>query len=127
VKNTLNLALFFSLFCGCNPSMSGINGELSGSAADFIERGVSPILIKAKLCSSVQDCIRHEFIQYAVGSSIHYYVYGIADEKIIKEILISMLNSELKISSITFWHSKHQDKSFFERSVVNFTNQTGDK
>ena len=124
MKKILNLALIALFLFDTSTSLAGESGILSGEAADFIERSVTPILIKAKLCGSTQDCIQHGYIYYGVGDAIHYDVYGLTDEKIIKEIFISMLNSGLRISSITFWRSRYQEKSFFERPILHFTNHT---
>lgn len=127
MRNKLNVALITLLFFGANPSWAGESGTLSGEAANFIEHSISPILVRAKFCGSAQDCVERGYIYYGVGDAIHYYVYGITDEKVIKEILISILNSGLRVSSITFWRSKHHEKSFFEKPILDFTDHTGDK
>ena len=62
--------------------------------------------------------------------------YGITDEKVIREILIAMLNAEKKdshfrVSSFTFWRDKYQDFHIWERlwgkPILKFVDHTDGK
>ena len=108
-------------------SRSWAKGPLDGEAATFITQNVSKILIRENLCSSVQDCIEHKYVLYTSWESIAFNVYGIADEKVIKEIFLAMLNSSLRVSHFRVWRSKHDDKSFLEKPILEFTDHTGGK
>lgn len=114
------LLLFFS-------SLIWAKGPLDGDASAFIEQTLSPILIKAKLCSSVQDCVKHRYLLCTSWDSLSCGVYGITDEKVIKEIFLAMLNSGLKVSHFNFWRNKYHDKSFYEKPILEFIDHTGGK
>ncbi len=123
------ILLVLSLFCD-PPCVAGGEGPLHQDASNYFEQNLAPLLIKEKLCDSFQDCTyRHRFYFFAISlnDTIHFDVYGITDEKIIKEILLSMLNSGLRISKIDFWQSKYDEKSFFEKPILELIDHSGGK
>lgn len=124
-KTQFIFMLTLSLLC-VSPSWAG-GGPLHGGAANYFENTLVPILIKEKLCVSKEDCgEKHQYFSFAISFSqaIDFGLYGITDERIIKEILLSMLNSDLRIHKITFWKSK---KFFLEKPLLEFVDHTGDK
>lgn len=129
MRNKLNLALIALLLFVSSPSLAkgNMKGNLDSDEIAFFEHTVNPILIRSKLCDSAGDCLRHDYIFCMSHETLSCDVYGITDEKVIKEIILAVLNSGLRVSSFTFWRSKHQEKSFFERPLLNFTDHTGDK
>jgi hypothetical protein len=88
---------------------------------------LSPILIREGLCNSRQDCREREYFFCVSWETISCDVYGITDEKLIKEIFRAMLNSGLKVRSFTFWHSTYQEKSFFEKPLLRYNDRTEGK
>lgn len=120
--------LALSLLC-VSPSWAG-GGPLHGDASNYFEHTLVPLLIKEKLCNSKEDCGEtHNYFFFAISwsESIDFDLYDITDERVIKEILLSMLNSGLRISRITFWRSKFHEQSFFEKPLVEFIDRTGGK
>ena len=123
------LTLTLSLLC-VSPSWAGGAGPLHQDASNYFEQTLAPLLIKEKLCVSENDCgerNKYYFFAVSLSNSIDFYLYGITDERIIKEIILSMLNSGLSISKITFWRSKYNEQSFFEKPLVEFIDRTGGK
>lgn len=106
---------------------SWATGPLDGAASDYYDHTLIPILIKEKLCDSEQDCRNHEYFFYTSWTSISFLVYGITDEKIVRKIFMSMLNSGLRIEGITFWPSRYHKGSIFERPILNYIDHTGSK
>jgi hypothetical protein len=108
-------------------SQSWAKGPLDGDIADFDTHIFTPILIRSQLCSTVKDCDKHRYLLCTSWNSLSCGVYGITDEKIIKEIFLAMLNSGLKVSHFSFWRSKYHDKSFLEKPILEFIDHTGGK
>jgi hypothetical protein len=106
---------------------SWAKGPLDGEVADFDTHILVPILIRAQLCSSVQDCDKHRYLLCTSWDSLSCGVYGITDEKVVKEIFLGMLNSGLRVSHFNFWRSKYHEKSFFEKPILEFIDHTGGK
>ncbi|MCF8183541.1 MAG: hypothetical protein K9J43_01040 [Polynucleobacter sp.] len=119
------IVLLTLTFFGASPSWA--KGPLDGDASTFGKQTLSPILIREKLCTSVQDCREREYFFCTSWESISCDLYGITDEKIIKEILLAMLNSGLKASHFRFWLRSHRDKSFFDKPILEFIDHTGGK
>ena len=124
LSSSLLLFLTLTLFSS-NPSWA--KGPLDGMAADYFDHAMAPILIKAKLCSSLKDCNGHEYFFCTSWDSLVCEVYGINDEQVVKELFLSMLNSGLRIGAVMFWSSKHNEKSFFEKPLLQFIDKTGGK
>lgn len=113
------------ILVGASPSWA--KGPLDGEVSAFYDRTISPILIREDLCSSVQDCVEHRYLLCTSWDALSCNVYGITDERIIKEIFLAMLNSGLRISHLNFWRSKRDDKYFFEKPILEFADHTGGK
>jgi hypothetical protein len=124
----LPLLLAFLLLCA-NPAWAkGMKGNLEDNEINFIENTFIPILLKANLCTrATGDCRDIGRITCFSGDSLSCNVYGISDEKVIKEILLAMLNSGLNVSSFTFWKSKYHETSLFERPLLKYVDRTGGK
>lgn len=128
------LTLTLSLLCVSPSWASGGSGE----AEYYFEHTLHPILIKEKLCVSINDCIRLKYASYAISLSgaINFYSWGITDERIIKEIFLSLLGSGLRIERITFWRKKKEEFTFVEdffefsfsgKPLLEFIDHTGGK
>lgn len=104
-----------------------MKGNLSGKELDFMYHTFIPILIKAKICTSENNCLSQEFIICFSYSTLMCDVYGVSDAKVIREIFLAMLHSGLKISSVSFWASKYHHTGFFEKPLLKFIDRTGGK
>lgn len=120
------LALLF--FCGSLSWAKGnIKGNLDNEELNFIYHTFIPILIRSNICVRADgDCLHYHII-CASHDSLSCDVYGIADEKVIKEIFLAMLHSGLNVSSFTFWRSKYHETSLFEKPLLQFIDRTGSK
>lgn len=108
-------------------SPSWAKGPLDSDVSDFSNNILSPILIREGLCNSRQNCREREYFFCVSWETISCEVFGITDEKLIKEIFWAMLNSGLKVRSFVFWHSTRHEKSLFEKPLLNYINRTGGK
>jgi hypothetical protein len=99
---------------------AGNKGMMDEATINYFENTVDPILINAKLCQSPNDCLRRNYILCVQSNSLACDVYGISDEAVIKEIILSFQKSGLRIKRLTFWRSAHGDKSFFEKPLSQF-------
>ena len=106
---------------------STAKGPLDGEVASYFKNTLAPLLMAKKLCTSVQDCREHEYFFCTAWTAISCEVYGITDERIVREIFLSVLNSELRVRAITFWASKYHKGSIFEKPLLEFIDHTGDK
>lgn len=82
-----------------------------------------------RICTGVHaDCVggRYLFCGNA-DEELACDVYGITDEKVIKELFMSVLNSGLKVSSFVFHRSKYHEGSIFEKPLLEFIDRTGVK
>jgi len=105
-----------------------MKGNLEGNELDYVYNTFFPILIKANICKVAHgDCAGGDYLICSSHETLSCKVYGISDEKVIKEILLSMLNSGLKVSSFTFYRSRYHEGSIWERPILSFTDRTGDK
>jgi hypothetical protein len=116
--------LVLTLSCG---GQSWAKGPLDGESSALSRQIVSPILIREKFCSSVQDCRDREFFFSTSNDSISYDLYGVTDGKVVKEIFLAMLNSGLRVSHFRVWRSTYRNKSIFEKPILEFTDNTGGK
>lgn len=121
----ITIFLLLLILWGAKPSWG--KGPLDREVADFDKQILTPILVKANLCSSRQDCTEHGYFFYTAWDSISCDLYGITNEQIIREIFLAILNSGLKVSAFRVWRSTHQDKSFFEKPILEFIDHTGGK
>lgn len=124
----LFLLLITVIFFSATPVLAKGNpkGILDKDEIRFITNTLFPILIEAKLCvSATGDCISDNYILCLSDDALRCEIYGVTDEKVIKKILLAVLNSRLRVSSFIFWHSKHQDKSLFEKPLLEFVDRTG--
>lgn len=117
--------LLILILHGANQSWA--KGPLDSDVADFSKNTLTPILIREGLCDSRQDCRDREYFFCVSWETISCDVYGITDEKLIREIFLAMLNSGLKVGSFTFWRSTFHDKSFFEKPLLHYNNRTRGK
>jgi len=122
--SVVKVLLTLMLFCA---SHSWAKGPLDGDASIFGKQILDPILIREKLCNSVQDCREREYFFCTSWESLSCHLYGITDEKIIKEIFLAMLISGLKVSHLRIWRSTHHNKSFFEKPILEFIDHTEGK
>lgn len=130
ITTRLFLLLLTATFLSASPVWAKGNpkGILDKDEIYFLTNTLFPILIKSKLCvSATGDCIGDNYILCLSDVALRCDVYGITDEKVIKEILLAVLNSGLKTSSFTFWRSNHQYKSLFEKPLLEFIDRTGGK
>jgi hypothetical protein len=129
VKNKLKLALVaLLLFSACPSWAVGGKGNLNGNEPDYLDNTFFPILIKAHICKEAnKDCIGGDYIFCNSDETLSCNVYGISDEKVIKELFMSMLNSGLKVSNFNFYRSKHHEGSIFESPLLKFNDNTRGK
>lgn len=102
-------------------------GPLDNDVSNFSQNILFPILIREGLCNSAQNCRQREYFFCVSWETISCDVYGITDEKLIKEIFLAMLKNGLKVGSFTFWHSTYREKSFFEKPLLHYNDRTGGK
>lgn len=105
----------------------GMKGNLEKEELDFIGHTFIPILIKNNICVKATGDCRHDYILCMSLDSLSCDVYGISDEKVIKEIFLAVLNSGLRVSSFTFWRSKYHETSLFEKPLLKFIDHSGGK
>ena len=84
---------------------------------NYFLTNLAPILLKAKLCNTVNNCMADDNILCSQGNSLFCQVYGITDPNVIKEIATSINNSGLRIDKVIFWSSTHDKKFFFETPI----------
>jgi len=128
VKNKLNMALIVLLLFSSTPCWALSKGALNDKELDYLFDTFFPILVKAQICTVPHgDCIRGQFIFCNSDETLTCKVYGVADKKVIKELFVSMLNSELNVSRFVFYSSKFQEGSIFEKPLLEFIDRTVDK
>jgi hypothetical protein len=124
----LNLLVFMLLISAISPCCAkGMKGNLEGNELDYIYNTFAPLLIKANICKVAHGDCQNDYIICGSFETLSCRVYGITDEKVIKEIFLSMLNSGLKVSSLTFYRSRYHEGSIFERAILSYTDHTGGK
>lgn len=125
----LTLLLVLPFLCVSSSWAKGNSkGSLDSEEIYFIKNTLFPILIKARLCVSAEkDCSNDDNFICLSHDALACDAYGIADEKVIKEILLAVLNSGLKIESFKFWRTKYHEISFFEKPLLEFIDRTGRK
>ncbi|HCA27160.1 MAG TPA: hypothetical protein DEP05_05895 [Betaproteobacteria bacterium] len=122
------LGLALLLLCLSTGGAQGdMKGGLSGKELDFIDHTFYPLLIKEKLCTSVDDCLNRNYIRCLSYDTLTCDVYGVSDPRVIREIFLAILNSGLKISYLAFWRTKHSHTGFFERPLLRFIDRAGGK
>ena len=115
----------------------GMKGNLESNELDFFYNTVHPILIKANICHVTDgDCVSGDYSTCWSLETLSCDFYGITDEKVIREILIAMLNTEKKdsqfrVSSFTFWREKYRDfymiERLWKRPILKFVDHTDEK
>ncbi len=127
-KALLLLSSLTLLLLGMSMSWAeGGKGNLADYEIDYFDNTFYPILIKANVCKVAHgDCVNGRYVFCESFATLACRVYGITDEKIIKELFLSMLNSGLKVSSFTFYRSRYHEGSIWERPILSFTDRTGD-
>lgn len=105
----------------------GMKGNLEKEELDFIDYTFIPILIKNNVCVKATGDCRHDYILCMSLDSFSCDVYGITDEKAIKEVFLAVLNSRLNVSSFTFWRSKYHETSLLEKPLLKFIDHTRGK
>ena len=128
MKNKLKLSLIALLLLSTCPCRAvGGKGNLNGNELDYLDNIFFPILVKAHICKEAnKDCVLGEYIFCNSTETLSCRVYGITDEKVIKELFMSMLNSGLNVSSWTFYRKKYGEISL-ERPLLEFIDRTGGK
>jgi hypothetical protein len=105
----------------------GMKGALEKDELDFVYNTFVPILIRSHICVRADgDCL-HDYLICASHDSLSCNVYGIADDKVIKEILIAVIHSGLNVSSFTFWRSKYHQTSLREKPLLQYIDRTWSK
>lgn len=128
MKNILKLALSAFLLFSATSCWALSKGALTDKEIAYLDNTFFPILVKAHICKQANgDCISGQYIICGSDETLSCSVFGITDEKVIKEIFMSMLNSGLKVSSFNFHRSKYHEGSFFEEPLLEFIDRTGDK
>ena len=95
----------------------------------FQKSRVSPklfdIVIKNKICSSIQDCINKEvFLGSGRGSAVRYYFYGITDQGVIDKIINCIVEEKKLLNDDTpfyvrfYAHSHHQIMQGSSKKVI---------
>jgi len=101
---------------------------MTGKEIDYFENTFSPILIKAHICTRVDgDCILGRYVICDSEDTLTCSIYGVTDEKVIRELFMSMLNSGLKVSHFTFYRSRYHEGWIFEKPLLEFIDHTGGK
>jgi hypothetical protein len=130
IVKRLILFLLMGCFFSANPVWAKGNpkGILDKDEINLFENTILPLLIKSKLCVSVKgDCYNNRYFICSSDDALACDAYGITDEKVIKEILLAVINSRLKVSAFVFWRSKYHETSFFEKPLLEYKDRTGDK
>lgn len=125
-------AFFLMLLLGCIfiSIQNAIAGDsLTSKSNDFRENRIVPILIRANLCTSRQDCRNKEILLCSSSSTATSCdFYGITDEKIMKEIMVEIMYGNTLIKSVFFYRNTKKNTSFFENSIMMYSDKlTGDK
>jgi hypothetical protein len=120
------LMLSFGLFCsGQIWAIGDMKGNLDKSERAFFNQTLIPILTKSKVCiSATGDCLSGNFFICSSYKTLSCDTYGISDEKTIKEILVAVVNSGLKISRFSFWRSKYHETGAFEKPLIEYVDRT---
>lgn len=105
----------------------GMKGNLEANEIAFMENTITPILMRANICTKATGDCRVDHIICWSGDSLSCDVYGISDSSFIKEIFLAMLNSGLNVSSLNFWKSKYHKKSLLEKPLLSYRDRTGGK
>jgi hypothetical protein len=102
----------------------GLKGNLEANELGWVQNVFIPILRKSNLCTNEMGDCRVDHIICWSGETLSCDVYGISDERVIKEIFLAMLNSDLKVSSFNFWKNRYHETSLFERPLLAYTNRS---
>ena len=94
---------------------------------DYFLNVFNPILIKAHICTQVRGDCENDYVICDSEETLSCQVYGITDEKVIRELFMSMLNSGLNVSHFTFYRSRYHEGSIFEKPLLEFIDRTGGK
>jgi len=131
LEQKILLSFLFAILISCGGSAWAVGdskGSLDKEERVFFNQTLIPILIKSKVCASATgDCLGGDFFICLSWKSLSCGVYGITDEKVIKELLIAVINSNLKVSSFTFWRSKYHETGVFEKPLVEYVDRTRGK
>ena len=124
VRNLVVLALSLCMASVC---AKGLKGSLEPNELEWFYNSFIPILKKHNLCTNVAGDCKADHIICMSHETLSCDVYGISDEKVIREIFLAMLNSDLNVSSFKFWKSKYHETSLFERPLLEYSNRTAAK
>jgi len=129
VRYKLKLALIALLLLSTCPCWAeGGKGNLNGKELDYLYDTFFPILIKAHVCTMAHGDCQDQHITCDSNEALVCWVYGITDEKVVKELFMSMLNSGLNFSSITFYRRKEGEVlNLFENPLLKYIDHTGGK
>src|SRR5665647_441002 len=93
------LTITLSFVCVSQSLAVGMKGTLTGDEIDYIDNAFYPILIKAHICKEAhKDCSGKYIFCSDSDEALACNVYGITDDKVVRELFMSMLNSGLKVS-----------------------------
>ena len=117
LTGVLILMTSFSSYAG----ESAINTEIGNEIA---KRTIIPVLIAHKLCSDAQSCwFNDDHVKMSAKTGVEFFIYGIADRKIINELLIAITQasnqypSSLQLSVDLFSHP-YSERSIWKRPVA---------
>jgi len=127
------------LFFGASQSFAGTGGGEKIKLLFFARKIINPILNKAGLCrlepydfseemyTPMTDCDkRRHFVGSPNGNGdLYLTVYGITDEKIIREIFLAILNSDLRV--VNFTVRRGEENATTGQPILKFTDHTGGK
>ena len=127
-RTMLMLLLTISTSCWAG----GMKGNLEGNELDFFYNTFYPILINANICHSAHKDCQNDYFKCGSFETLNCDIYGVTDEKVIREILIAVLNTEQKdsqfrVSTFTFWRGKYHENYFWESPILKLVDHTDGK
>jgi len=97
-----------------------MKGSLDEATINYLKNNLDPIFIRAGLCNSSNDCLGKDIIFCSQTNSLSCGIYGIPNENLAQEIILSMRNSGLRIKKISFWRSTYDKKSVLDKPIAEF-------
>lgn len=117
-KNICLSVIILMMFMFLCTSQSWAESVLEADAANFVEKTIVPFLEREKICSSLQDCTERHYLSCTSLNGLACELYGITNESGMKAVFLSMIRSNLKVSSFIVWRSREKDRSFLKRYIL---------
>ena len=118
-------------------SHAGTKGTLNADEYNFMVNKIDPILVAHGYCTHHHDeqhhavCLYDEagFISCGSFDTLSCNVWGVTDRGAIREILLAVLHSNLKIERFTFWNIIYDPpfgefKTHFEKPIADYIDST---